>query len=260
MVTEMDRILNIWDEELSSIVEIEKIGHRRRILLSVAGPTALQKRGDMRKSEKKVDPISSAVPKCEAHRKKSPPSEETRTSKSTKHEVKRLSASGSDLGLGSSERRYTSTSSASEGSSKPPTPSRTRKNLSESGNVGAGTGTLTLGRRKKKAPPPPAATAGGQQPAKEDLQVSPKLRAKSSETANKPVKSQTELKKCSKHASSHVSQKAQEELPEVVDIPPPLAFSCSFQVDLPFFISISDLSPLIGDVPRECSCEGFPRH
>lgn len=234
MVTEMDRILNIWDEELSSIVEIEKIGHRRRILLSVAGPTALQKRGDKRKSEKKVDPISSVVPKCEAHRKKSPPSEETRTTKSTKHEVKRLSASGSDLGLGSSERRYTSTSSASEGSSKPPTPSRTRKNLSESGNVGAGTGTLTLGRRKKKAPPPPAATSGSQQPAKEDLQVSPKLRAKSSETANKPAKSQTELKKCSKHATSHVSQKAQEELPEVIDIPPPLAFSCSFQVDLPF--------------------------
>ena len=237
MVTEMDRILNIWDEELSSIVEIEKIGHRRRILLSVAGPAALQKRGDKRKSEKKVDPISSAVPKCEAHRKKSPPSEETITKKSTKHEVKRLSASGSDLGLGSSERRYTSTSSASEGSSKPPTPSRTRKNLSESGNVGAGTGTLTLGRRKKKAPPPPAATAGGQQPAKEDLQVSPKLRAKSSETANKPVtvKSQTELKKCSKHAtSSVVSQKAQEELPEVIDIPPPLAFSCSFQVEFPF--------------------------
>ena len=236
MVTEMDRILNIWDEELSSIVEIEKIGHRRRILLSVAGPTALQKRGDKGKSEKKVDPISSAVlPKCEAHRKKSPPSEETITTKSTKHEVKRLSASGSDLGLGSSERRYTSTSSASEGSSKPPTPSRTRKNLSESGNVGAGTGTLTLGRRKKKAPPPPAATAGGQQPAKEDLQVSPKLRAKSSETSNKPVtvKSQTELKKCSKHAISSVSQKPQEELPEVIDIPPPLAFSCSFQVDLP---------------------------
>ena len=235
MVTEMDRILNIWDEELSSIVEIEKIGHRRRILLSVAGPAALQKRGDKRKSEKKVDPISSSVPKCEAHRKKSPPSEETRTTKSTKHEVKRLSASGSDLGLGSSERRYTSTSSASEGSSKPPTPSRTRKNLSESGNVGAGTGTLTLGRRKKKAPPPPAATAGGQQVAKEDLQVSPKLRAKSSETANKPVKSQPELKKCSKHASSSVvSQKPQEELPEVIDIPPPLAFSCSFQVELPF--------------------------
>ena len=229
MVTEMDRILNIWDEELSSIVEIEKIGHRRRILLSVAGPTALQKRGDKRKSEKKVDPISSVVPKCEAHRKKSPPSEETRTTKSTKHEVKRLSASGSDLGLGSSERRYTSTSSASEGSSKPPTPSKTRKSVVE-------TGTLTLGRRKKKAPLPPAGTGTGQ-PAKEDpvvpMQVSPQSRQRSSvssTTTSKPVKIQTEVKKCSKHASTNVAAKPQPELPEVIDIPPPLAFSCSFQV------------------------------
>ena len=229
MVTEMDRILDIWDEELSSIVEIEKIGHRRRILLSVAGPAALHKRGEKKRIEKKV--VATPAPKCEAHRRKSP-TEETGTAT---QDVKRHSASGSELGVmaSSNERRYTSTSSASEGSSKPPTPSRTRKNMSEA----SGAGTLTLGRRKKKAPLPPAGTTTGQ-PAKEDpivpvVQVSPQSRQRgsaASKTPQKPIKIQTDVKKCSKHAASNVSPKLQPELPEVIDIPPPLAFSCSFQV------------------------------
>ena len=229
MVTEMDRILDIWDEELSSIVEIEKIGHRRRILLSVAGPAALHKRGEKKRMEKKV--VATPAPKCETHRRKSP------TEETAPQDVKRHSASGSELGVvaSSNERRYTSTSSASEGSSKPPTPSRTRKNMSEA----SGAGTLTLGRRKKKAPLPPAGSATGQ-PAKEDpivpaVQVSPQSRQRgsaASQTSKKPVKIQTEVKKCSKHATSNVSPKLQPELPEVIDIPPPLAFSCSFQVSL----------------------------
>ena len=244
MVTEMDRILDIWDEELSSIVEIEKIGHRRRILLSVAGPAALHKRGEKKRIEKKV--VAAPVPKCEAHRRKSP-TEETGTAT---QDVKRHSASGSELGVvaSSNERRYTSTSSASEGSSKPPTPSRTRKNMSEAGAGGAGT--LTLGRRKKKAPLPPAGTTTGQ-PAKEDpiapvVQVSPQSRQRASaasKTPQKPIKIQTEVKKCSKHAASNVSPKLQPELPEVIDIPPPLAFSCSFQVQRSIVVTFIDLYP-----------------
>ena len=35
--TEMDRVAAIWDDELTSILDIEKIGHRKRILLSLAG-------------------------------------------------------------------------------------------------------------------------------------------------------------------------------------------------------------------------------
>ena len=117
-MSDMDRILDIWDEELASIVEIERVGHRRRILLSVAGPAALHKRCENKKVGAKSS--SEAVVKCEAHRKKSLTGETA-----PPPETKRLSASGSDLGLGSSsERRYTSTSSASESSDKPPTPSR----------------------------------------------------------------------------------------------------------------------------------------
>ena len=37
LYSEMDRIKNIWDDELVSILDIEKIGHRKRILLSLAG-------------------------------------------------------------------------------------------------------------------------------------------------------------------------------------------------------------------------------
>lgn len=33
----MDRVKNIWDDELVSLLDIEKIGHRKRILLSLAG-------------------------------------------------------------------------------------------------------------------------------------------------------------------------------------------------------------------------------
>jgi hypothetical protein len=38
----MTRVKDIWDEELASIIEIEKIGHRQRILLSLAGPTKMK--------------------------------------------------------------------------------------------------------------------------------------------------------------------------------------------------------------------------
>ena len=37
LYSEMDRVKNIWDDELVSLLDIEKIGHRKRILLSLAG-------------------------------------------------------------------------------------------------------------------------------------------------------------------------------------------------------------------------------
>jgi hypothetical protein len=38
----MSRVKTIWDEELTSILEIEKSGHRHRILLSLAGPKGMK--------------------------------------------------------------------------------------------------------------------------------------------------------------------------------------------------------------------------
>ena len=40
----MDKICKIWDDELTSILDIEKIGHRKRILLSVAGKHGIENR------------------------------------------------------------------------------------------------------------------------------------------------------------------------------------------------------------------------
>ena len=37
LFTSMEKVSTIWDDELTSILDIEKIGHRKRILLSVAG-------------------------------------------------------------------------------------------------------------------------------------------------------------------------------------------------------------------------------
>ena len=42
--TSMDKICKIWDDELTSILDIEKIGHRKRILLSVAGKHGIENR------------------------------------------------------------------------------------------------------------------------------------------------------------------------------------------------------------------------
>ena len=40
----MDKVCKIWDDELTSILDIEKIGHRKRILLSVAGKHGIENR------------------------------------------------------------------------------------------------------------------------------------------------------------------------------------------------------------------------
>ena len=37
LFTSMEKVSKIWDDELTSILDIDKIGHRKRILLSVAG-------------------------------------------------------------------------------------------------------------------------------------------------------------------------------------------------------------------------------
>ena len=44
LYTDMDRVTAIWDDELTSILDIEKIGHRKRILLSLAGRDGIQHR------------------------------------------------------------------------------------------------------------------------------------------------------------------------------------------------------------------------
>ena len=36
--TSMEKVSGIWDDELTSILDITKLGHRKRILLSLAGP------------------------------------------------------------------------------------------------------------------------------------------------------------------------------------------------------------------------------
>ena len=42
--TNMERIADVWDDELTSILDIEKIGHRKRILLSLAGSEGMKDR------------------------------------------------------------------------------------------------------------------------------------------------------------------------------------------------------------------------
>ena len=44
LLTDMDRVMAIWDDELTSILDIEKIGHRKRILLSLAGRSGMPHR------------------------------------------------------------------------------------------------------------------------------------------------------------------------------------------------------------------------
>ena len=154
LVTDMERILDIWDEELASIVEVEKVGHRRRMLLSVAGPAQLRRRGEKRQlvpapapaptpalSPPIATPALQAIPAtatatapapapapgsassatCKAHTKAGLEEEVPEV----KAGGKRHSATESELSLARvEERRYTSTSSASESSDRPPTPSR----------------------------------------------------------------------------------------------------------------------------------------
>ena len=42
--TSMDRVAAIWDDELTSILEVGKVGHRNRILVSVAGKDGVASR------------------------------------------------------------------------------------------------------------------------------------------------------------------------------------------------------------------------
>ena len=37
LFSSMDRVRNVWDDELVSILEVEAMGHRKRMLTSVAG-------------------------------------------------------------------------------------------------------------------------------------------------------------------------------------------------------------------------------
>ena len=185
LMTDMERIMGVWDEELVSILEIDRVGHRKRILLSVAGPGGLKKRcgkvdtirrksvdktaKDRAKQQRGGGGSASSSPAREAGKKSSVSPETVSGSDSFPGTKSASSLDGccsnteSEVSVStvSDQRRNTSTSSTSDTSSdKPPTPSKTKRSSVESG-------TLTLGRRKKRAPAPP--TPG---------QVSPQLRAK----------------------------------------------------------------------------------
>ncbi len=41
-MTDMHQVETIWDEELASIIEVEKVGHRHRMLLSLAGTNGIK--------------------------------------------------------------------------------------------------------------------------------------------------------------------------------------------------------------------------
>merc|ERR1719266_883636 len=97
-MTDMERITNIWDEELLSILEIDRVGHRKRILLSVAGPKGLKARS----GKVKVDTIIRKSKATESKKASISPSSE---------------ATESDVSVTEGQRTYTSTSSASETSS-----------------------------------------------------------------------------------------------------------------------------------------------
>ena len=190
LITDMDRILNIWDEELLSIIEIDRIGHRKRILLSVAGTKGLRKRSgnikvetmkkksqEKEKDKMKIKETNSAPPIVEHMKKGQSPLEEIIpkcSSISSYDSRSRYSATESDISLSmpsssgnDAQRRYTSTSSTSEGSDKPPTPSKIKRTSIESG-------TLTLGRKKKRAPQPPNPS-----------QISPQMKQKEYNTIKK---------------------------------------------------------------------------
>ena len=179
LMTEMERIIDIWDEELVSILEIDRVGHRKRILLSVAGPKGLKKRCGKIDTIRRKSVDKSIKNKAKGSPESSGTKKKTSSSSPTEDSLVRsvssadggqsggaYSATESDVSLSyptsSASRRYTSTSSTSDTSSeKPPTPSKAKRTSVESG-------TLTLGRKKKKAPPPPTTPS----------QVSPQLRSK----------------------------------------------------------------------------------
>ena len=71
LLLDLDRIKTIWDDELISIVEIDKIGHRRRILLSVAGTQGLKHRmGKVKGVQAEKPPVSLKI--SESHEKLKP--------------------------------------------------------------------------------------------------------------------------------------------------------------------------------------------
>ena len=230
LITDMDRIINIWDEELLSILEIDRVGHRKRILLSVAGPKGLKKRSgkvkvetirkkSQEKDKTKVKESVSAPPLVEHAKKAQSPSEEIlpKCSSISSYESRsRYSTTESDVSLSmpnsasnDTQRRYTSTSSTSEGSDKPPTPSKIKRTSVESG-------TLTLGRKKKRAPQPPTPS-----------QTSPQLKQKEYGTIKKQedqiIKSKTVQKP---QNTEKTSQKPKETETVKSQQRPSFLFSC----------------------------------
>ncbi|XP_059079558.1 uncharacterized protein LOC131877787 [Tigriopus californicus] len=158
--TSRERIQSIWDDELTSILDIEKIGHRRRILLSVAGTAKLSERNftqvpivdqpeemDISDSNGQVNlnPMSSS------------------TSEVSVGPAKNISSKEMDPTHGLIPKAKTERSPM-----PPPTPPKPRLGPTGSSPAhqvgGNGNGHNTLGRgtsrKKKSAPPPPTNLSG----------------------------------------------------------------------------------------------------
>ena len=190
LLDDIDRIQSIWDEELSSIAEIEKIGHRRRMLLSVAGTKGIKERmakvkiaaqpppkpveTTLRITEPEDLPVLRTKKSLEDRKSvcqsDKPLKIEEKPVKTSSERLRRISGSTEDkqgrsseevplCSMHSAQRRNTSTSSTSESSvDRFSTPSKKTSLVESSGSKKVSvveSGTLTLGRRKKRAPKPP---------------------------------------------------------------------------------------------------------
>lgn len=149
LLDDIERIKSIWDDELSSIAEIDKVGHRRRMLLSVAGTKGINERiGRVKaanKSPKKAaemklkitepeDLPTSKLKKSISEKKpdkvdKPPKIEEKPVVKMSGQRLRKISGNAEEqsrqrspdnvplCSMHSAQRRHTSTSSTSEASS-----------------------------------------------------------------------------------------------------------------------------------------------
>lgn len=67
LIIDMDRICRIWEIELQTVIEIHKIGHRKRMLHSVGVPICKKK--DERKNHNLVQDSNGAESKNVANKK-----------------------------------------------------------------------------------------------------------------------------------------------------------------------------------------------
>lgn len=157
--TSKERIQSIWDDELTSILEIEKIGHRRRILLSVAGTSKLSER-NFTKVPNVDQPEEMDISDSNGQVNLNPMS--SSTSEVSVNPAKSLSSKEMDLSQGPVPKAKTERNPI-----PPPTPPKPRLGAAVSSPTHQGSGNgngNTLGRgtsrKKKSAPLPPTNLAG----------------------------------------------------------------------------------------------------